>query len=462
MKGLTALRLTSLFTVSLVSVSAFAEKKIAYDAKGYPYVKGEMLVQTRSRAALERLLATTQGTMATMADRKALTETKVGTWFKVRMSEELETQSAFTETLASEGVLRVEPNYIYTINIGPIEPPDSPVKPGPDLKPAPTLPNPPVQDPDLAKLYGLTKINVQQAWEITKGSRDVIVADIDTGIDYNHVDLSNNLWRNPNEIEGNGIDDDNNGYVDDIVGYNFRDKNAKPYDDNDHGTHTSGTIAATGGNGVGISGVVQVGSLMGLRFLGGSQGSGTTEDAILCIDYATKNGAQIMSNSWGGGGFSQALYDSIKRADEKGILFVAAAGNSTSDNDKKASYPASYDLPNIVSVAATDENDGLAYFSNYGAKSVHLGAPGVKTLSLVPGDKYDSFSGTSMATPHVAGVAALIKSAFPQATAKDMKEILLTSVDSVSSLQGKTTTGGRLNAMAALEIAKQRFADVTE
>jgi subtilisin family serine protease len=164
-----------------------------------------------------------------------------------------------------------------------------------------------------------------------------------------------------------------------------------------------------------------------------------------------------MSNSWGGGSFSQALLDSIKRANDKGILFVAAAGNSSADNDKSASYPANYDLPNVLSVAATDSNDGLAPFSNFGVKQVDLAAPGVKILSAVPGNRYAEFSGTSMAAPHVSGAAALLLAAFPSMKAKDLKEVLMESVDKVSSLEGKVVTGGRLNIAKALSTAKARF-----
>jgi subtilisin family serine protease len=287
----------------------------------------------------------------------------------------------------------------------------------------------------------------------------VVVADIDTGVDYNHQDLINNMWRNPGEIAGDGIDNDSNGFVDDIVGWDFRDKDARPFDDNSHGSHTSGTIAATGGNGIGVSGVAQQASIMGLRFLGGSQGSGTLEDAIKAIDYATENGAQIMSNSWGGGGFSQAMFDAISRANDKGILFVAAAGNSGSDNDKKAQYPANYELPNVLTVAATDSADKLASFSCYGLKSVHIAAPGVKILSTTPGSKYASLSGTSMATPHVTGAAVLLKAAYPNLKAKELKDVLLQSVEELVSLKGKVSTGGRLNIAKAFAISRSLYGE---
>lgn len=454
----TRLSLRSVVTLlSLVAASsAYAEKKIAYTPEGVPYVKGEMIVKTRSGAALERFLANTAPTLESLTDRHPIAVTSEGAWYKVQVNTQLETESVMTESVGIDGVLYAEPNYIYHTSIGPINP--KPTQPkAPDMKVPPALPNPPMPDPDLSKLYGLSKIHVSDAWKTSSGSKKVIVADIDTGIDYNHVDLMNNLWKNPGEIPGNGIDDDHNGVVDDTIGYNYRDKSSLPFDDNEHGSHTAGTIAATGGNGIGISGVSQSASIMALRFLGGSDGSGTLEDALLCIQYATQNGAMIMSNSWGGGGYSQAMYDAIKAAGDKGILFVAAAGNESNNNDSKASYPASYDLPNVISVAATDSGDGMAYFSNYGLKTVHLGAPGVGIYSTIPGNKYAAFDGTSMATPHVSGAAALIKAAFPKLEAKEIKALLLDSVDAVASLSGKTITGGRLNVGKAMALAQERY-----
>lgn len=451
------LLLTGTMLLSFFSATALAEQNIGIDKQGNRYVKGEMLVRVRSRASLERFLETSQGTLSSMAERKIVLSTPKGNWYKVKVDPSLEQHSVFSESLANDGVEFAEPNFIYTVSIGPRPPSDGPAAPGPDIKPAPSLPTTPIDDPDMGQLYGMKKIGAPEAWKTTTGSHDVIVADIDTGIDYNHVDLANNLWRNPKEIAGNKVDDDNNGYVDDVVGFNFRDKNATPWDDNEHGSHTAGTIAATGDNGVGVTGVAKTASIMGLRFLGGSDGSGTLEDAILAIDYATKNGASIMSNSWGGGGFSQAMFDSIKRADEAGILFVAAAGNESANNDTKPSYPASYKLPNVLTVAATDDVDGMAYFSNYGLTSVHLGAPGVKTYSTIPGNKYAPLSGTSMATPHVSGAAVLIKSQYPALKAKEIKDLLLQSVEQVSSLKNKTTTGGRLNVAKAMELAKELY-----
>ncbi|MEK6704602.1 MAG: S8 family peptidase [Bdellovibrionota bacterium] len=318
---------------------------------------------------------------------------------------------------------------------------DDPPSGRPALNPAPPEVNPSVEDPDISKAWGLEKIEATKAWREHMGSKDFIVADIDTGIDYNHEDLSFNLWRNPNPSDKN-----------DVVGFNFVHNDGLPYDDNEHGTHTAGTIGATGGDGKGISGVSQRVSLMTLKFLAGD-GSGTTADAIRAIDYAVAHGAKVLSNSWGGKGDddNKALYDAIERARDKNVLFIAAAGNDGADNDgKDASYPAAFDNDNLISVAATDRSDQLAFFSNYGKKTTHLAAPGANVYSTIPGGKYASFSGTSMACPHVAGAAAMVWSKHPDWDYKHVKKVLMESVDQLPSLSGKIVTGGRLNVLKAL------------
>ncbi len=291
-------------------------------------------------------------------------------------------------------------------------------------------------------------IDAPEAWDIQKGSNTIVVAVIDTGVDYNHKDLDANIWTNPGEIAGDGIDNDGNNYIDDIRGWDFFSDDNDPYDESGHGTHCSGTIAAEGNNGRGVVGVSWNAKIMPLRFLGPD--GGYTSDAVLAINYAIKNGADIMSNSWGGGGYSEALEDAISNANDAGILFVASAGNGGldgigDDNDVIDHYPSSYDIPNVVSVAATDRYDNLASFSCYGLESVDLGAPGVTIASTYPRNRYAYMSGTSMAAPHVAGAAALIKAQYPDITVDALKARLLESTDSISSLDGKTVTGGRLN-----------------
>ncbi|MGB5899895.1 MAG: SdrD B-like domain-containing protein [Geitlerinemataceae cyanobacterium] len=321
-------------------------------------------------------------------------------------------------------------------------------------------------DPSFGQLWGLNNtgqtsgtpdadIDAPEAWNLATGSSDVVVGVIDTGVDYNHPDLADNIWTNPGEVAGDGIDNDGNGYVDDVHGYDFVNNDGDPFDDNGHGTHVSGTIAASGNNGTGVTGVNWSAQIMGLKFLSAS-GSGTTFDAIQAVEYATMMkqtygvNINLTSNSWGGGGFSQALSDAIELAGDADQLFLAAAGNSASDNDTVLNYPSSYDLENIIAVAATDQNDLKAGFSSYGETSVDLGAPGVSVYSTLPGNNYGFLSGTSMATPHVAGVTALLWSQYPNLTAAEVKEVILGTVDPIAALDGLTVSGGRLNAYNAL------------
>ena len=304
-------------------------------------------------------------------------------------------------------------------------------------------------------------IDAVTAWQSTTGSRSVVVAVIDTGIRHTHQDLVANMWRNPGETAGNGIDDDGNGYIDDVFGINALTGAPDPMDDNNHGTHCAGTIGAVangGGPHVGVAWNVQ---LMGLKFLD-AEGSGSLSDAITCIDYAIAKRADVMSNSWGGGGFSQSLADAIERANAAGILFIAAAGNEAADNDQVPSYPASYENANVVSVAALDRSDQLAGFSCYGATSVDIGAPGVAIFSSTADSDtaYDLYSGTSMATPHVSGVVALLKSRYPAALMPELRNRLLQSARRVSSLAGKCVTGGALDAAAALTVEADGILEV--
>ncbi len=300
-------------------------------------------------------------------------------------------------------------------------------------------------------------IDAPEAWDQTTGSQETIVAVIDEGVNVNHPDLKDNIWHNPGETPGNNKDDDNNGYVDDVNGWDFANDDASVYDPDpitgqgdEHGTHVAGTIAAQGNNSTGVSGVNWDARIMPLKFLG--KNGGTTLDAVEAINYAVDKGVKISNNSWGGGGYSQALYDAIKRADSAGHLFVAAAGNAGANNDTTSSYPANYDLPNVISVAATNNKDNLASFSNFGAKNVDLAAPGVDIVSTYPENNYGYMSGTSMAAPHVTGVAALIKSQNTSLDDAQMRSRILESVDKKDNLQGKVATGGRLNAASALGI----------
>ncbi len=296
-------------------------------------------------------------------------------------------------------------------------------------------------------------IDAPQAWDIFKGSDDVVVAVIDSGIDYNHENLRGNMWVNEGEIPGDGIDNDNNGHIDDIHGYDFGDDDGDPMDTLDHGTHCAGTIGATGDSGVGACGVNHTVRIMACKFMPDDSMFGNTAAAIKGILYAVDNGADILNNSWGGGGYNKSLYEAIAYANDRNVLFVAAAHNDGLDRDLYPGYPCNYELPNVISVAASDCQDQLAWFSGWGKESVHLAAPGVRILSPIPGDKYGYKNGTSMATPHVAGVAALLKGYRPSLTALQIKELIMESVDPVEALIETTITGGRLNAQKALEAA---------
>lgn len=298
------------------------------------------------------------------------------------------------------------------------------------------------------ELWGMIKINATGAWDTATGSSNVIVAVIDTGISLAHPDLSSNIWRNAAEVNGAaGVDDDGNGYIDDVNGWDFASDDNNPDDSNEHGTHCAGTIGAIGNNAKGVAGVCWNVRLMALR--GGSDSGLFHSDTAEATHYAADQGAKIISASYGGTAYSDTAKDAIAYANSKGVLFVAAAGNDGTDNDMIPHYPAGYDLPNIVSVAATDQNDGLASFSNYGRTSVDLAAPGVNILSTVPGD-YETMQGTSMATPHVAGAAALLLSAKPGLTHLQLKQALLETVDPVAALANKTVSGGRLNVRSLI------------
>jgi subtilisin family serine protease len=315
-------------------------------------------------------------------------------------------------------------------------------------------------DPSLSQLWGMTKIDAQDAWNITTGATGanrVVVAVIDTGVDYTHSDLAANIWTNTRETAGNGADDDRDGFVDDVHGYNFVSNNGNPMDDNGHGTHVSGTIAAVGNNSMGVAGVNWSASIMALKFMD-SGGSGYLSDAIRAINYATMERTQygvnvrVINASWGGGGFSSAMQTAIQAAGDAGIMFVAAAGNSGTNNDVTVQYPANYTPPNVISVAASDQNDNLASFSCYGATTVDLAAPGVSIYSTLPNNRYACYSGTSMATPMVSGVAALAWAYKPTATVADIRSAILQGVDHVSSLSGMVATGGRLDAYNTLKL----------
>jgi hypothetical protein len=423
----------------LIVISLFLNISVSFAQREIPkYKEGELIVKFKSGVGLK----TATETHAHVRSKVVKNLRKAGVQL-VKLKSGLTIMKAIELYKRDPNVLYAEPNYM--------------------LHALEAFPN----DPKLNNLWGLhniaqtggtpdADIDAPEAWQITTGSRDVIVAVIDTGVDYNHQDLSDNMWKNLTELNGiAGVDDDSNGYVDDIYGIDTFNNDSDPMDDHNHGTHVSGTIGAVGNNGIGIAGINWNVKIMALKFIGAG-GAGYVSDVIECLEYVIMmkldygQNIRITSNSWGGGGYSQALRDAVQTAGNADILFVAAAGNDGSDNDTEGFYPSSYGPANIISVAATDHNDKLASFSNWGLVSVDVAAPGVNVLSVTLNNTYNSYSGTSMATPHVAGLAALMLARHPEYSYGQVKDSILTTVDPVSSLEGLVFSGGRINAVNAL------------
>ncbi|MFP5520728.1 MAG: S8 family serine peptidase [Bdellovibrionia bacterium] len=307
-------------------------------------------------------------------------------------------------------------------------------------------------------------IEMVESWDISSPlaqAGKIIVAVVDTGTDISHPYFANTnvgaLWVNPDEVPGNGIDDDQNGYVDDIYGWNFVRNNAAVSDDEGHGTHVAGIVAGAGGNIIQSNPDPSKIQIMTLKFLD-SAGAGSTANAIKAINYAVANGAKVINNSWGGPNYSRALHDAMTYAYNSNIVVVSAAGNYRSNNDATPIYPANYDVPSNISVAATDDYDSLASFSNYGATTVTIAAPGFEIVSTYPPAKYNSnymyMSGTSMASPLVAGIAAMMRRENPSLSAYQVKQLLINSADNVSGLSNRVAGSGRVNAFNALQLSK--------
>jgi subtilisin family serine protease len=433
----------SVFALSIVVSVGFV---LSAEAASVP---NRVLVKFKDAALLSRVSARELGAMQIQGF--VTPDTAI-----VRYSTRLSAIEASRELRRDSDVAWAQPDYLLSIFpiVSDVEAAESspfasllspfaPSKPG--YVTAPALPAP-APDSRLSELWGMNKISAAAAWNLTRGDTKVVVADIDTGIDYTHPNLIHNLWTNPNP----------DPVMKDVHGYDFAGNDGQPYDDHMHGTHTAGTIGATGGHGLGISGVSPRVSIMGLKFIS-KEGSGTTSDAVRAIDYAVTRGARVLSNSWGGSTEdaeeNKVLEDAVERANQADVLFVAAAGNDGTDNDSKPVYPAAIRKPNVLTVASTNDRDGRSFFSNYGKETVHVGAPGSSILSTVPGGRYEKTSGTSMACPHVAGLAALILAQKPGLSAVEVKRIIMESVDALPALQGLTVTGGRINAAAALQKA---------
>lgn len=430
--------------VSLKSILAVAEKG--------RYKEGEIIVKFKSGVLSSQSVRTHQSVGAAALGMNME---------RVKLPAGVGVKDAIAQYMQDPGVEYAEPNYIRYPS---------------------AIPNDTFFDPQQWSLNNTgtyaagikgADIKATQAWDITTGSAGVVIAVIDSGIDYNHADLVRNLWINPNETNNNdGIDHDNNGYKNDFRGWDFAGNNNDPMDELGHGTHVAGIIGAQGNNGIGIAGVMWNVSMMPLKFIVnqgtdicGSEDAfcGTVADEVAAIQYAVANGAKIINASYVSNTFSQAEFDAIKAAGDAGVLMVAAAGNGDADgvgdnNDLNPHYPASCNLPNIISVAATDQKDEKVGFSNYGPNSVHVGAPGVYILSTVPHwwTEYEGYGfiefldGTSMAAPHVTGLAGLLYSYYPNFTYSQVRGTILRYVDTLPTLQGWIQTGGRINAYKAL------------
>lgn len=321
-----------------------------------------------------------------------------------------------------------------------------------------------MNDPAMHKKWGLQKSDALDAWQLTTGSRDIVVAIVDTGIDVNHPDLRNNLWKNPGETgkdskgrdkATNGIDDDGNGYVDDVHGWNFVHGNHNLTDNHGHGTHIAGIVGAEGGNNYGVTGVAPKVSLMVLKYFDPQSASNNLVNTIKAFDYAVKMNAHIINYSGGGLEYSKPEFTAVKRAEQKGILFVAAAGNERTNSDFNKYYPADYDLDNIISVTAINPSLRVLSSSNYGVHTVDIAAPGENIYSTHPNNSFYPMTGTSQATAFVSGVAALLMAHNRDFDAKAVRKYILRTGDSLTWLKSKTSTSKKLNVYRALTMLDQ-------
>ena len=358
-------------------------------------------------------------------------------WFRAVLPAGLSPREAVERYSAFDKVVAIQPNFYYHLLVTPNDP----------------------QFTDPA-MYGLTKISAPQAWDIETGSSSVVVANIDTGVRYTHEDLAANMWTNPGETPNNGVDDDENGFIDDYYGYDFRYNDPDPWDEHGHGTHTSGTIGAAGNNGLGVVGVSWNVKIMAIKIYSAAAGDTTSAQLINAYNYVRmmkERGVNIVAtnNSYGGCaeacGYDRATKEAIDAMGDAGILNVFAAGNSGVNVDITPEYPGSYDSPSIITIGASNINDIRVF--NYGPVNVDLAAPGItiRSTTFNSDSSYGNKSGTSMATPHVTGAAALLAAHYPKMSAASIKATLMNSVDHLPQWDGVVKSGGRLNVFRALE-----------
>jgi subtilisin family serine protease len=450
-------------TAASVNAPVATVQSILAEAEKGGYKKGELIVRYKTGATAVVSARANAAVGASAIRRFSLVNAE-----QVKLPEGVSVKDAIARYMQDPGVLYAEPNYLRYPNMVPNDTYFSPQQWA--LNNTGTYASGTAGD----------DIGMPQTWDITQGSRNVVVAVIDSGVDYNHPDLVNNIWTNTNEDCNNGKDDDGNGYVDDCEGWNFAFGNNDPMDDFGHGTHIAGIIGAVGNNGLGIAGVMWNVRIMPLKFIAdygpdicgaGEEFCGDVADEVDAIQYAVANGAKIINASFGSDTYSQDEHDAISAAGNAGVLFVTSAGNGALDtigdnNDINPQYPAGYDLPDMIAVAATDQNDQRASFSNFGPNSVQVAAPGVYILSTVPtagiADSfssictgslsvgYDICSGTSMAAPHVAGLAGLLESYYTDFSDQQVRSTIMRYVDVLPTLNGWIQTGGRVDAYRAL------------
>ncbi|MDD1729216.1 MAG: S8 family serine peptidase [Methanospirillum sp.] len=448
-------------SVPVVSATpAAVSTQVAYTSTGAAYVPGEVIVRYKTQNngfSAESVMS--PGLMAMGAE---LSDDFSAEGLKgmqlIHVGDNATVQEAVTELHNSSFVEYAEPNYLVSLM-----PNENSEPPGPEKVGAESVSGGP-NDPRFIEQWALDNtgqdggtsgadIHVIPAWAQTTGSDSVVVAVIDTGVDYNHPDLAGNIWTNPGETPGNGVDDDGNGYIDDVHGWNFVTNSNDPMDDNGHGTHCAGVIGAVGNNGIGISGINQKVKIMPLKILG-KDGNGDMAGILKAIAYARSMGANVISCSWGGTTRSEALGDAIAQTS---VPVICAAGNSGVNTDVIPQYPSGFDSPQIISVAASDASDGIPNYSNYGTSSVDVAAPGDWILSTYPtslGYDYIKMKGTSMATPQVSGLAALILSVNPGLSADQIKQLIVNNVDNKPAFTGKIGSGGRIDAEKTLTAAR--------